>query len=87
MVEVDKVADRVDGGEEQGGAGADLVELEARVQRDILGMTMLVVVVIVMIVMMVMMGQVEVMMVMTVQVQSLFFVQIFLLLKGSSFAH
>ena len=71
MVEVDKVADRVDGGEEQGRAGADLVELEARVQRDILGMTMLVVVVIVMIVMMVMMDQVEVMMVMTVQVQSL----------------
>ena len=72
MVEVDKVADRVDGGEEQGGAGADLVELEARVQRDILGMTMLVVVVIVMIVMMmVMMDQVGVMMVMTVQVQSL----------------
>ena len=71
MVEVDKVADRVDGGEEQGGAGADLVELEARVQRDILGMTMLVLVVIVMIVMMVMMDQVGVMMVMTVQVQSL----------------
>ena len=56
MVEVDKVADRVDGGEEQGGAGADLVELEARVQRDILGMTMLVVVVIVMIVMMIVDG-------------------------------
>ena len=68
MVEVDKVADRVDGGEEQGGAGADLVELEARVQRDILGMTLLVVAVIVMVVMM---DQVEVMMVMTVRVQSL----------------
>ena len=47
MVEVDEVADGVDGGEEQGGAGADLVELEARVQRDVLRMTMVVVVVIV----------------------------------------
>ena len=67
VVKVDEVANRVDGGEEQGGAGADLVELQARVQRDILRMTMMVIVVIVvmivvMVVMMVMMA-----MVMTVQ--------------------
>ena len=36
VVEVDEVADGVDGGEEQGGAGADLVELEAGVEGDVL---------------------------------------------------
>ena len=36
VVEVDEVADGVDGGEEQGGAGADLVELQAGVERDVL---------------------------------------------------
>ena len=43
VVEVDKVADGVDGGEEEGRARADLVELEARVQRDVLRITMIVV--------------------------------------------
>ena len=50
MVEVDEVADGVDGGEEQGGAGADLVELQTRVQRDVLRMTMMVELVMVMMV-------------------------------------
>ena len=43
VVEVDEVADGVDGGEEEGRARADLVELEARVQRDVLRMIMLVI--------------------------------------------
>ena len=42
VVEVDEVADGVDGGEEEGGARADLVELEARVQRDVLRITIMV---------------------------------------------
>ena len=42
VVEVDEVADRVDSGEEEGGARADLVELEARVQRDVLRITIMV---------------------------------------------
>ena len=37
VVEVDEVADGVDGGEEDGRARADLVELQAGVQRDVLG--------------------------------------------------
>ena len=36
VVEVDQVPNRVDCGEEEGGASADLVELQARVQRDVL---------------------------------------------------
>ena len=47
VVEVDEVADGVDGGEEQGGAGADLVELQARVQWDVLRITMMEIVLIV----------------------------------------
>ena len=47
VVEVDEVADGVDGGEEEGGARADLVELEARVQRDVLRITIMVIVVVV----------------------------------------
>ena len=43
VVEVDEVADGVDGGEEERRARADLVELEARVQRDVLRITMIVV--------------------------------------------
>ena len=46
VVEVDEVADGVDGGEEEGGARADLVELEARVQRDVLRVTIMVIVVV-----------------------------------------
>ena len=42
VVEVDEVADGVDGGEEEGGARADLVKLEARVQRDVLRVTIMV---------------------------------------------
>ena len=42
VVEVDEVADGVDGGEEEGGARADLVKLEARVQRDVLRITIMV---------------------------------------------
>ena len=42
VVEVDEVADGVYGGEEEGGARADLVELEARVQRDVLRITIMV---------------------------------------------
>ena len=54
VVEVDEVADGVDGGEEEGGARADLVELEARVQRDVLRITIMVIVVVVVVVVMVM---------------------------------
>ena len=36
VVEVDQVADGVEDGEEEGGAGADLVELDVRVERDVL---------------------------------------------------
>ena len=36
MVEVDQVADGVEDGEEERGAGADLVELDVRVERDVL---------------------------------------------------
>ena len=36
VVEVDQVADGVEDGEEEGGAGADLVELEAGVEGDVL---------------------------------------------------
>ena len=36
VVEVDQVADGVEDGEEEGGAGADLVELDVGVQRDVL---------------------------------------------------
>ena len=50
VVEVDEVADGVDGGEEEGGARADLVELEARVQRDVLRITIMVIVVVVVVV-------------------------------------
>ena len=42
VVEVDEVADGVYGGEEEGGARADLVELEARVQRDVLRISIMV---------------------------------------------
>ena len=42
VVEVDEVADGVDGGEEEGRARADLVELEAWVQRDVLRITIMV---------------------------------------------
>ena len=51
VVEVDEVADGVDGGEEEGRACADLVELEARVQRDVLKITTMVTVVVVVVVM------------------------------------
>ena len=36
VVEVDQVADGVEDGEEEGGHGADLVEHDVRVQRDVL---------------------------------------------------
>ena len=36
VVEVDQVADGVEDGEEEGGAGADLVELDVGVKRDVL---------------------------------------------------
>ena len=50
VVEVDEVADGVDGGEEERRARADLVELEARVQRDVLRITIMVSVVVVVVV-------------------------------------
>ena len=36
LVEVDQVADRVNHGEEEGGEGADLVELDGGVERGVL---------------------------------------------------